>query len=275
MFESIVRTTKGALMGALYGVFFLGILCELFVFLPGVSILNRLFGQQPYRMQWALRSLLNLWLWFLWGCRLLVSTPSKGVPVEGPCVVVSNHPGLFDVLFLIREIPRMCVMVKRVLTRNLPLGPLFRSAGYVLSPDYEHASPLQSLDEAAEKIQKGYKFMVFPESTRSPKGGLGRFSPGPFMLARRSNVPVQPVFIRNQPPFLPKEDRWYFPPFHASTIQLEYWEPLVPPGAGEEREFAKKLEARYREALSLREGENLESSRESEWRRKTSLEPNL
>jgi 1-acyl-sn-glycerol-3-phosphate acyltransferase len=260
MFETIVRTIKGALMGALYGIFFLGILCELFLFLPGISILSRLLGQQPYRMQWALRALINLWLWFLRACRLLVSMPSKGKPVESPCVVVSNHPGRFDVLFLIRDIPHMSVMVKRALAKNLPLGPLFRSAGYVLSPDYEQGSPLQSLDEATEKIRKGYRFMVFPEATRSPKGGLGRFSPGPFMLARLSNVPVQPVFIRNQPPFLPKEDKWYFPPFHASTIQLEYWEPLAPPRAGKEREFAKELEARYRESLSLAAGGNPESS---------------
>ena len=264
MFETIIRTTKGALMGALYGIFFLGILCELFVFLPVVSVLNRLFERQPYRMQWALRALINLWLWFLWACRLLVSMPSKGKPVEGPCVVVSNHPGRFDVLFLIRDIPHMSVMVKRALAKNLPLGPLFRSAGYVLSPDYERMSPLQSLDEATEKIKKGYRFMVFPEATRSPKGVLGRFSSGPFMLARLANVPVQPVVIRNNPPFLPKEDKWYFPPFHPSTIGLEYWEPLAPPRAGKEREFAKELEGRYREALSLHREENFESSRGSE-----------
>jgi 1-acyl-sn-glycerol-3-phosphate acyltransferase len=260
MFETIARTAKGILMGALYGVFFLGILCELFLFLPGISMVNRLFGQQPYRMQWALRTLLKLWLWCLWACRLLVSMPSKGKPAEGPCVVISNHPGLFDVLFLICDIPRMCVMVKRALAKNLPLAPLFRSAGYVLSPDYEHGSPLQSLDEATEKIKRGYKFMVFPEATRSPKGNLGRFSPGPFMLARISNVPVQPVLIKNQPPFRPKEDKWYFPPFRTSTIQLEYWEPLAPPGAGKEREFAMGLEARYREALGLAARENIESS---------------
>ena len=263
MFETIVRRTKGILMALLYGVFFLGILCELFLLLPVVSVLNRIFGQQPYRMQWALRALLNLWLWCLWACRLLVSMPSKGKPAEGPCVVVSNHPGLFDVLFLIRDIPRMSVMVKRALARSLPLGPLFRSAGYVLSPDYEHGSPLQSLDEATEKIKKGYKFMVFPEATRSPKEGLGRFHPGPFMLARLSNVPVQPVFIKNDPPFMPKEDKWYSPPFHASTIRLEYWEPLPPPLTGHEREFAKDLEARYRQALGLAAGENLGISRGS------------
>jgi 1-acyl-sn-glycerol-3-phosphate acyltransferase len=263
MGETIVRAFKGALMAALYGVFFLGILCELFLFFPVISIVNRLFGQQPYRMQWALRVLIRLWLRFLWACRLLVSRPSRGKPARGPCVVVSNHPGRFDVLFLICDIPRMSVMVKRALAKNLPLGPLFRSAGYVLSPDYEHGSPLQALDEAMDKLARDYRFMVFPEATRSPKGGMGRFSPGPFMLARRSNVPVQPVLITNNPPFMPKEDKWYLPPFHASTIQLEYWELLAPPEPGKEREFAKGLEARYREALDLAGNGTLEHDRVS------------
>jgi len=261
MFEAIVRLIKGALMGVLYGVFFLGIVCELMVFLPAVSFLNRLFGQEPGRMQWALRVLIGLWLWLLRAGRLLVSLPSKGKPLEDPCVVVSNHPGLFDVLYLIRDLPRMGVMVKRALAKSLPLGPIFKAAGYVLSPDYEHMSPLESLVEAAEKIKKGYRFMVFPEATRSPKGGMGRFSPGPFMLARLSHVPVQPVFINNNPPFLPKEDPWYFPAFHASTIELEYWEPLAPPEAGKEREFTKALEARYRKALGLCTEENMGSKR--------------
>ena len=261
-------------MGALYGVFLLGILCELFFFLPCITVLNRFLGHHPWRMQWAFRVLMKVWLRLLWACRLLASVPSKGKPMEGPCVVVSNHPGLFDVLFLICDIPHMCVMVKRALAKSLPLGLLFESAGYVLSPDFEHASPLQCIDEAAEKIKRGYKFMIFPESTRSPKGLLGRFSPGPFMLARLANVPVQPVLIRNHPPFQPKEDKWYFPPFRASTIELEYWEPLAPPMAGKEREFAKELEARYREAMSLCKEENLEWSRRSRLNRRTSFEPN-
>ena len=103
----------------------------------------------------------------------------------------------------------------------------------------------------AEKIARGYKFMIFPEATRSPKGGLGGFNPGPFVLARLSNVPVQPLLIRNDPPFLPKGDKWYFPPSRTSTLEIEFWEPLAPPRAGEERRFAADLEARYRKALGL------------------------
>jgi len=251
MSEKLLRSMKGLLMFALFGLFLLGIFIELLITLPIVWVLNRILEPQPYRMQWTIRILVSVWLLLLRGCGLLKARESKGKPFDGSCVVVSNHPGLFDVLFLIRDVPRMSVMVKQSLARKLPLGPVFGSAGYVLSPDFEQRGPFQCLDEAIEKIRMGYKFMVFPEATRSPKGDLGKFNAGPFMLARLSNVPLQPLFVRNNPPFLPKEDKWYFPPSQTSTLQIEFWEPMAPPRAGQEREFAKNLEARYREALSL------------------------
>jgi 1-acyl-sn-glycerol-3-phosphate acyltransferase len=260
MSEIIFRSMKGLLMGALFGVFLLGIFFELLVALPIVLVLNRIFGPKHCRMQWTVRILVSLWLFLLRGCGLLTARAVEGKPFDGPCVIVSNHPGLFDVLFLIRGVPRMCVMVKQSLGRKLPLGPVFRSAGYVLSPDFEQRGPFQCLDEAIEKIHMGYKFMIFPEATRSPKGDLGRFNPGPFILARLSNVPVQPLFLRNDPPFLPKEDKWYFPPSRVSTLEIEFWEPMVPPRAGQEREYARDLEARYRKALGLATDKNSDLS---------------
>ena len=251
MYEKFLRGTKGLLMLGLFGVFLFGIFFELLIILPILWVLNRILRPQPYRTQWTIGILVGLWLLLLRACGLLKVRELKGKPFDGPCVIVSNHPGLFDVLFLILDIPRMSIMVKRSLARKLPLGPVFRSAGYVLSPDFEQRGPFQSLDEAKEKIAMGYKFMIFPEATRSPKGDLGRFNAGPFMLARLSNVPLQPLFVRNDPPFLPKEDKWYFPPSRISTLEIEFWEPLAPPQAGKEREFARDLEARYREALGL------------------------
>jgi 1-acyl-sn-glycerol-3-phosphate acyltransferase len=251
MFENFLRSMKGLLMFLLFGAFLFGILFELLITFPILWVLNRILKPKPYRMQWTIRILVSLWLLLLRGCGLLKATKPKGKPFDGACVVVSNHPGLFDVLFLIRDVPRMSVMVKQSLARRLPLGPVFRSAGYVLSPDFEKRGPFQCLDEAVEKIHTGYKFMSFPEATRSPKGDLGKFNAGPFMLARLSNVPLQPLFVRNDPPFLPKEDKWYFPPSQMSTLEIEFWEPMAPPRAGQEKEFARNLEARYREALGL------------------------
>jgi 1-acyl-sn-glycerol-3-phosphate acyltransferase len=249
--EIMVRTAKGFLMGVLFGIFLAGIFFELLIVLPVIWAVNRILGSNLHRGQWAVRLLIGLWLFLMRAFHLLTAKAGEDKPCEGPAVIVSNHPGLFDVLFLIRDVPHMSVMVKRSLAKKLPLGPIFRSAGYVLSPDFEERSPLQCLDEAIEKIRMGYKFMIFPETTRSPKGDLGRFSPGPFMLARLAGVPIQPILIRNDPPFLPKGDKWYFPPSQVSTLEIEFWEPIVAPKAGQEREFARDLEARYRKALFL------------------------
>jgi 1-acyl-sn-glycerol-3-phosphate acyltransferase len=251
MSEKLLRGMKGVLMFVLFGLFLLGIFLELLIAFPVILVLNGILGPKPYRMQWTIRILVSLWLILLRGCGLLKAERPKGKSLNGPCVVVSNHPGLFDVLFLIRDVPRMSVMVKKSLATKLPLGPVFRSAGYVLSPDFEERGPFQCVDEAIEKILTGYKFMIFPEATRSPKGDLGKFNAGPFLLARLANVPLQPLFVRNNPPFLPKEDKWYFPPLRISTLRIEFWEPMAPPKAGQERAVAKDLETRYREALGL------------------------
>ena len=126
MYEKFLRSMKGLLMLALFGVFLLGIFLELLITLPVLWVLNRILGPQPYRMQWTIRILVSLWLFLLRGCGLLKARELKGKPFDGPCVIVSNHPGLFDVLFLIRDVPRMSVMVKQSRQKS------FRSARFLL-----------------------------------------------------------------------------------------------------------------------------------------------
>jgi 1-acyl-sn-glycerol-3-phosphate acyltransferase len=251
MTSKLIRGIKGVFMAVLFGMFFGGILVELFFVLPLIWCIEKLAGPKPDRMQRSHRILISLWIAMLKVCRLLSAKRARGKPFDGPCVVVCNHPGLFDVLFLIRDIPRLCVLVKRTLSKKLPLGPIFRSAGYILSTDIEENSPINTILEATEKIGKGYKFLIFPEGTRSPKGGLRKFKVGAFRIARMMNVPVQPVLIRNIPPFIPKEDKWYLPPRQISRLEMEYWDPIMPPEAGKEKEYTRSLENRYKHILGL------------------------
>ena len=251
MRKGMVSGIKGVLMGMLFGLFLAGILIELFLVLPVVRIMEGIYGSNPDRMQGVQRRLMGAWIVLLRVTGMLKASAPRGEPFDGPCVVVSNHPGLFDVLFLIRDIPRMSVLVKPSLARKLPLGPIFRSAGYVLAPDGRNVSPLASLQAAVERIRSGQKFLLFPEGTRSPKGGLLPFKTGAFRIAGMAGVPIQPVLIRNMPPFLPKEDKWYFPPSPISLLEMEFWEPVGPPEMGEEEAFAQELEHRYRRALGV------------------------
>lgn len=253
MWIRILRRLKGMVMIALFGLFFMGIIFELVLVYPVLWILALFFGPKPSRMQWVHRRLFGLWLFLLKIFKLLNGKKTIGEPYPGPCVIVANHPGLFDVLFLTRDIPMLSMLVKSALARDLPLGPVFKISGYLLSSDNKNTNPVATLLEARDIIKSGYKFLLFPEGTRSPKGGLLSFKPGPFKLARMANVPLQPVLIRNHPPFLAHEDKWNLPPFETSYIQLEFWETIAPPEHGKERDYAHMLETRYREALGLKE----------------------
>jgi 1-acyl-sn-glycerol-3-phosphate acyltransferase len=252
MWVKFVRRLKGSIMIALFGLFFVGILFELIFVCPILWVLAIFSGPKPARMQWVHRRLFGFWLFLLKAFGLLRGRATKGAPYPGPCVVVANHPGLFDVLFLICEVPMLSMLVKSALARSLPLGSIFKFSGYVLSPDNDHTSPVATLLEARDIIRSGYKFLLFPEGTRSPKGGLLPFRPGLFKLARMAGVPIQPVLIRNHPPFLTHEDKWRFPPYETSYIELEFWDSISPPEQGKERQYADMLENRYREALDIK-----------------------
>ena len=250
MTDTVIRLIKGQLMCAMFGLFFLGILFVLFFVFPVTWLLNRFLEEKP-RMQGVLRKSFSFWLGLLRMLGLLKALPPRGKPYDGPCVVVCNHPGLFDVLFLIRDIPNLSVLVKYTLSRKLPLGPILKASGYVLASDYDRISPLDTAEASIRAIERGCQLQLFPEGTRSPAGGLRPFRPGAFKLSRMTKAPVQPILIRNEPPFFPKEDKWYLPPRETSRLRLEFWEPIMPPAKGEERQYALELEKRYRDALGL------------------------
>ncbi len=248
MTDKAIRALKGLGMAFMFGTFLLGIFVFLFGVIPLSWMMNRIAGEKP-RVERAARVGFGWWLGFMGVLGLVRSVPPCGKVLPGPCVVVANHPGLFDVLFLIRDIPSLSVLVKTGLARKLPLGPVLRALEYVLVPDYDRVNPLDTAEETLEKIQKGRKVLLFPEGTRSPSGSLRAFRAGAFKIARLAGVPIQPVLIRNTPPFMPKEDPWYMPPRPTSELGLEFWEPLPPPQKGEERTCARRLEQRYRKAL--------------------------
>ncbi|MGM0663017.1 MAG: lysophospholipid acyltransferase family protein [Thermodesulfobacteriota bacterium] len=246
--DKTIRALKGLGMAFMFGTFGLGIFVFLFGIIPLSWVLNRFAGEKP-RVERAARVGFGWWLGFMGVLGLVRSAPHRGNVFPGPCVVVANHPGLFDVLFLIRDIPSLSVLVKAGLARKLPLGPVLRALEYVLVPDYDRVNPLDTAEETLDKIQKGRKVLLFPEGTRSPSGSLRPFRAGAFKIARMTGAPIQPVLIRNTPPFMPKEDPWYLPPRRTSLLELEFWDPLPPPEKGGERSFARSLEQRYREAL--------------------------
>jgi len=245
----VVRIRKGFWMFFMFFLFAVGILLELILILPVIVVLEWLTVDKPSRMQNTHRFFFVIWLGLMRIGGLLRAKPATGHCYQGPCIIIANHPGLFDVLFLIRDIPKLTVLVKRSLATWLPLGPIFTSSGYILSPKGSSANPMASLLDAMERLRMGYKFLLFPEGTRSPKGSLRKFKAGAFKIAQKQGVPVQPVLIYNDPPFLPKGEPWYLPTKEISEIQIEFMDPIYIPKEKNIRDVVNEVENLYHRAL--------------------------
>jgi 1-acyl-sn-glycerol-3-phosphate acyltransferase len=136
-----------------------------------------------------------------------------GVPVEwerlGPCIVVANHASSLDVLMLM-QLPKG-VGDGRVWAKGWPfrrplLGWLMRLSGHL------HVEDFNILPDAAECLREGESLLVFPESSRSRSGRVGRFRDGAFLLAARTGWPIVAVALHGTHACFPPGQGWVWRP---------------------------------------------------------------
>ena len=133
MIKPAIRYAKGVYMFFMFAVFEIGIL-SVFVFaIPLITIHNALGGRDSSLMQRINRFLFGLWLKLLDAGGLFKAVKTKGKIVDGPCVVVANHPGLFDVLVMVRDIPGLSLLAKQSLTALPGLSKIFAHAGFIFA----------------------------------------------------------------------------------------------------------------------------------------------
>ena len=127
----------------------------------------------------------------------------------GSCIVVANHGSSLDVLLLM--LLPLGVGDGRVWAKGWPfkkplLGWLMSLSGHLLVEDFN------ILPDARECLADGESLLVFPESSRTRSGLLGRFRDGAFLLAARTGRPVVPVAIHGTYACFPPGQPWIFHP---------------------------------------------------------------
>lgn len=139
----------------------------------------------------------------------------------GATLVVANHPTLLDVVFLISCMPQADCVVKREAWRNPFFRGIVTAAGYIPNDEGEAI-----VSECVARLRSGRSVILFPEGSRSPRGGLGPFKRGAAYVAQASGAPITPVVIESDPPALMKGQAWYALPNRKLTFSLAVGEPL-------------------------------------------------
>ena len=98
-------------------------------------------------------------------------------------------------------------------------------------PIDRHGSPLRGLQLARQQLDDGQILLIHPEGTRSLDGRLGEIQDGTAFIAKRSEVPIVPVFIDGGYEVFSRHLRW--PSTRDANrrrrrIIIHYGEPLQP-----------------------------------------------
>jgi len=171
-------------------------------------------------------------------------------PLPGEAVVVvSNHPTLVDVTAMIAAYGELCVVAKRSMFYNPLVGPLLRLCGHVPSGADGLGAPSVVLAQVRERLREGHKVLMFPEGTRSPPEGLGRFRGGPFHVAIECAVAVVPHAITASPRGLMKGQAWYAIPTTSIRLRIEQLPALSAGDFEGPRELRRAVHERISAAL--------------------------
>jgi 1-acyl-sn-glycerol-3-phosphate acyltransferase len=171
----------------------------------------------------------------------------------GTYVLVSNHPTLTDATALLSALPQTCTAVRTDLYKKRSLRPLLAASHHF---DAGPENPLGSqvvVDAAVERLGRGFRVLIFPEGTRSPRGGLRRFGRSAFEAACKAQVPIVAVLIRETPEWLGKGGYPLFgPPAILPVKRVEVLKILSPADfSGDSRKIRDYIETIYREKLAL------------------------
>jgi 1-acyl-sn-glycerol-3-phosphate acyltransferase len=216
-FGLILRTWHFVASAAGFALFGLGgIVLPLFAF-PVLRMLPGSREQRELRCQRAVHWCFRIYLVILeaLGVVRIQVVGAEALRQPGQ-LVVANHPTLLDAVFLISLMPQADCVAKQATWSNPFMRGVVTSTGY-LSNDLGG----ELVDACAERLASGRSLLLFPEGTRSPKGGLGPFQRGAVHVALRSEKPLRTVLLTCSPPALTRGRKWYQMPTRRLAITVD------------------------------------------------------
>lgn len=112
-------------------------------------------------------------------------------------LIIANHPSLLDALVLVSQFPFLTCISKGALSKGLFWGKLLRALGHI-----DGGNGQTVIEQSVQLLESDGVLLVFPEATRSPLGGLHRFSRVAARIALKTNASIVKVVFTYHPPFM-------------------------------------------------------------------------
>jgi 1-acyl-sn-glycerol-3-phosphate acyltransferase len=148
------------------------------------------------------------------------------VPVDRPCVIVSNHASYLDGPVLVAALQcRFSFIAKGELLEKFIPRLFLRRIGTEFVERFDKQQSVDDAERLANLVVQNHNPLYFAEGTFQREAGLLPFRMGAFLTATRAGVPVIPVTIRGTRTIL-RADSWF--PRHGS-ISVIINSPVYPP----------------------------------------------
>ncbi|XP_036272836.1 1-acyl-sn-glycerol-3-phosphate acyltransferase beta [Pipistrellus kuhlii] len=147
---------------------------------------------------------------------------------DRPCVIVSNHQSILDMMGLMEVLPPRCVQIaKRELLFTGPVGLIMYLGGVFFINRQRSSTAMSVMADVGElMLRENLKVWIYPEGTRNDNGDLLPFKKGAFYLAVQAQVPVVPVVYSSFSSFYNSRTKL----FTSGTIQVEVLDPIPTSG---------------------------------------------
>jgi 1-acyl-sn-glycerol-3-phosphate acyltransferase len=138
-----------------------------------------------------------------WSSRMAFVLPAVDVTVRGmdnlptdDCIVVANHASYIDGPLLKGYLPwRFNFVIKGEMRNFAPAHFLLGRAGSKFVERSDIRGSTRDARSIVKAALRGESLGFFPEGTFREEPGIGRFLPGAFVAAKRSDMPVVPIAI--------------------------------------------------------------------------------
>ena len=206
--------------------------------------------------------------------------------VDGPVIFAGNHSSHLDTVVLLASLPdrfrHRCLVAAGA---DYFFDKTFKAHLWSLAtgaiPIERNRVDRKSANLAIELIDQGWNLIIFPEGGRSPDGWTQSFKPGVSYLAKKTGVPIVPVYLHGTRQVLPKDSKRIT---HGAT-KVVFGEPLHLEPDEDLRDFATRIETKVYELAhetdeswwKARQGAargttpNLNGPKGSNWRRSWEL----